>query len=820
MKFALAGNPNCGKTTLFNSLTGSTAHVGNWPGVTVDKREGVYKKLAEKVDIVDLPGIYSLSPYTPEEVVSRNFIVEEKPDLVINIVDATNLERNLYLTTQLLEIDVPMVIALNMIDVLYKNGDSIDLKVLEEKLGVKVVEISALKKQGIDTLMEIAYEEAKKPRVGYSVLEESNLNELILKAKDLFVQENVESPIFHAVKLIEGDEIEVNNHVKLDSELHEFKEKYAKNEFDGDFEGVVADLRYKFITKHLSKAIKKNASTDFLTKSDKVDRVMTHRIFAIPIFLVIMFVVFHLVFSEDLLFLNRIFKVSLSNETAINVFTGMGYDDMALESLDEAASVLELSAEELAELNSKAVDPNLSEEEREEAKSTLGLYNTMVEMNAQYEIESSSSEEEIEFSDYLLERYKNNDSALNEYVSVELEGLPAPGVFLQSWMGFVTGSVIDLFRGFMPEGKWYTGLVCDGLLTGIDAIFSFLPQILLLFLFLSILEDSGYMARVAFIMDRAFRRFGLSGKAFIPLLMGFGCSVPAMMATKTLEDEKERDMTIRIAPFFSCGAKAPIWALLAVCVSGAFLGDIFVFSIYVLGIGVAVISALLIKAFNKNKEVPPFIMELPQYHLPQFKSLLAHLWEKFKHFIYKASTIITASIILIWFLSNFGWAFWNGMVDDINDSIIASIGHALKYVFYPCGWALGADGWKYTVASITGLIAKEDVVATMAEFGLTEGTVLLSNAQIYAFAAFNLVTFPCFAAIATAKSESSKKGFIVTLLWWILAAYVVSIVVYLIGLLFEVTWILGLLGIIVSLGLVCLFWILGQKISTKKGSIA
>ena len=323
------------------------------------------------------------------------------------------------------------------------------------------------------------------------------------------------------------------------------------------------------------------------------------------------------------------------------------------------------------------------------------------------------------------------------------------------------------------------------------------------------------MARVAFIMDRAFRKFGLSGKAFIPLLMGFGCSVPAMMATKTLEDEKERDMTIRIAPFFSCGAKAPIWALLAVCVAGSFLGDIFVFSIYLLGIVIAILSALVIKAFSKNKEVPPFIIELPQYHLPQFKSLLVHLWEKFKHFIYKASTIITAAIILIWFLSSFRWAFWNGMVEDINDSILASLGHALKYVFYPCGWGLGEDGWKYTVASITGLIAKEDVVATMAQLGLEEGTINLSNGAIYSFAAFNLITFPCFAAIATAKSESSKKGFVVTLIWWIAASYVVSIVVFLIGLLFEVTWILGILGIILSIGLVILVWILGQKATSK-----
>ena len=384
-------------------------------------------------------------------------------------------------------------------------------------------------------------------------------------------------------------------------------------------------------------------------------------------------------------------------------------------------------------------------------------------------------------------------------------------------MGFLTGSLIDLFNSFMPEGEWYTGLVCDGLLTGLDSIFSFLPQIMLLFLFISILEDSGYMARVAFIMDRAFRRFGLSGKAFIPLLMGFGCSVPAMMGAKTLEDERERDMTIRLTPFFSCGAKAPIWAMLAVAIAGSFLGYIFVFSIYLLGIVVAIIAAIIMKAFSKNYEVPPFIMELPAYHAPQFRNLMAHLWEKLKHFVYKASTIITAAIILIWFLSSFSWAFWTGMVEDIEDSILASIGHVLKYFFYPLGWAQGAEGWKFTVASITGLIAKEDVVATMAQLGLCDEsgeviTFALTNSRIYAFAAYNLFTFPCFAAIATAKSESSKKAFPITLLFWFFGSYVISLFVFLIGLSFEEAW---WLGIIILLAIALIIIACGYLVSKK-----
>lgn len=742
MKFALAGNPNCGKTTLFNTLTGSTAHVGNWPGVTVDKREGVYKKLSEQVSIVDLPGIYSLSPYTPEEIVSRNFIVDEKPECVINVIDATNLERNLYLTTQILEIDVPVVIALNMIDAVNKNGDKINTKELSNVLGVPVCEISALKGTGIKELMELAYKTAKTKRTGKTVLADSKVNGLVEEVKNLLVEKNVESPLFHAVKLIEADSEEVKSHKDLISLVDEKKAKVDTSDFDGDFEGLIADARYKYITKNFSKTVTKSKNNTGEIKSDKIDKVLTHKIWGIPIFLVIMFVVFHFVFSEDLFGLNAIFNLTISNKGWINFFTGMGYDGMLEEVLGEGGTAAD----------------------------------------------------------------------------VVLEGIPSLGVFLQSWMGFVTGSIIDLFNSFMPEGTWYTGLVVDGLLTGIDAIFSFLPQILLLFLFISILEDSGYMARVAFIMDRAFRKFGLSGKAFIPLLMGFGCSVPAMMSTKTLEDQKERDLTIRLTPFFSCGAKAPIWAMLATAVAGSFLGDVFVFSIYLLGIVVAIISALIMKAFSKSSDVPPFIMELPAYHLPQVKNLLAHLLEKLKHFVYKASTIITASIILIWFLKSFRWNFWSGMLseEEIGESILASLGKVLQYVFYPCGWSMGADGWKYTVASITGLIAKEDVVTTMATLGLEEGTINLSNAAIYSFAAYNLFTFPCFAALATAKGESSKKGFLVTVLWWLCASYVISLVIYWIGVLFQLGWYFGLLAVV---ALVAVFVVLGKYVVKKRAAL-
>ena len=741
MKFALAGNPNSGKTTLFNALTGATAHVGNWPGVTVEKKEGTYKKLAEKVQIVDLPGIYSLSPYTPEEVVSRNFILDEKPDCIINIVDATNLERNLYLTTQILEIDVPVVIALNMMDLVKSSGREIRKEDLEKTFNVPVVEISALRNEGLKELMDVAYKEATNNRVGFTVLENCKFASLIESTKKEMETNGIESPLFHAVKLIENDSVEMKMHEEIAKGVEKLKTQIPQDEFEGDYEAAVADGRYRFISEHFAGTVKKDENEGQLqvTKSDKIDKVLTHRIWGIPLFLIIMFVIFHFVFSEDLLFLNRLFGLEINNEAWINFFTGMGAE------FDEVTGEL-----------------------------------------------------------------------------IALEGIPSLGVFLQSWMGFLTGSLIDLFASFMPEGTWYTGLVCDGLLTGLDAIFSFLPQILLLFLCIAILEDSGYMARVAFIMDRAFRKFGLSGKAFIPLLMGFGCSVPAMVATKTLEDEKERDLTIALTPFFSCGAKAPIWAMLAFAIVGSLLGDIFVFSIYLLGIVVAIVAAILIKVFSKGHEVPPFIMELPAYHRPQFKNLMANLWEKLKHFIYKASTIITAAIILIWFLSNFSWAFWKGLV-EIEDSMLVDIGNVLKYFFYPLGFSQGEHGWVYSVATVTGLIAKEDVVATIAQLlgtvaedEETVGLALmgsLNNAQIYAFAAYNLFTFPCFAAIATMKAESSKKAFPKTLAFWFVGSYVISLVVYLVGLAFQAAIVLG---IVVLLAIIAAIVLCGYFVSKHK----
>lgn len=735
-KFALAGNPNSGKTTLFNALTGSTAHTGNWPGVTVDKREGIYKKGNEDVAIVDLPGIYSLSPYTPEEVVSRNFIIEEKPDCIINIVDATNLERNLYLTTQLLEMDVPMVVALNMMDAVEKNGDKINIDELSKRLGVPVVSISALKNDGINKLMETAIQASGTKRKGFTVLEKSDLQHLINDIRIAFGGMNVTSPLFHAVKLVENDEIEMTEHPGLVKMVDEFKSTFSDETFGDDFEALVSDARYKYISEHFTSVVdKKSTKTgEKLSNSDKIDKVLTHRWWGIPIFIAIMFVIFHFTFAEDFLFMGTIANwfgseagLNIQNVGVINFFTGMG------------AEIDEITGEVAA-----------------------------------------------------------------------LEGIPSLGVFLQSWFGFITGSLMDgasaLFDLAGASDTWYCSLVVDGLLNGLDAVCSFIPQIMMLFLFMAILEDSGYMSRVAFILDRAFRKFGLSGKAFIPMLTGFGCSVPAIMATRTLEDQKEKNRTIRLITCFSCGAKAPIWTLLAAVVAalGLHYADIFVFSIYIGGIFLAVILAIFMKLFDKNQYVSPFIMELPTYHMPQAKNVGAHLWEKLKHYIIKAGTIIAASLVVIWFLQTFGvedGAFC--MVEDIENSLIGYVGKGLAYIFYPTGWAMGADGWKYVVSSLTGLVAKEDVVGTMAllfssgnEEALAESIAAagsISGAGIYSFAIFNLLTFPCMAAISTAYAEQTKKEFAKTMLFWIGISYILSALAFWVGRLCEVSLWAGIL---------------------------
>lgn len=734
-RFALAGNPNCGKTTLFNGLTGSTAHVGNWPGVTVDKREGVCKKGGEPVAVVDLPGIYSLSPYTPEEVIARNYILNEKPDCVINIVDATNLERNLYLSTQILEIDVPMVIALNMMDEVVRQGDKIDEKLLEKRLGVPVVKISALKGENLTQLVQCALDESKKARKGTTVLAETSVAHLISDVTIALRGRNVENPLFHAIKLVENDEIEVKMHQETVQMVQEFKKTHTDDVFGEDFEALIADGRYKYISKNFAVALtRKNTDKFQTTRSDKADKVLTHKIWGIPIFLLILFAIFHLTFSEDFLYLGAIFQL-----------------------------------------------PDLEQ---------LGL---------------------------LTEEGEPLNYGVRWLACVYNGAVMSPGVIINNiWNDMMVGELFGWIQGGVENSgmeAWAVGLINNGIIDGLGAVLSFLPPILVLFLFFSILEDSGYMARIAFILDRMFRRFGLSGRAFMPMIMGFGCSVPAMINTRTLADDKERTATVRVIPFFSCGAKLPILTAVAggiVAYFGIGNAEFITYSMYILGIVVAVLSVLLMRGTTLKGETPPFIMELPAYHAPQFKNLMLHLWDKTKHFIKKAFTIILASTIVIWVLTHFSFD-WKLLEDEqINDSILANIAKLVQPLFTPLGFGsqLGQYGWVFVVAVVAGLIAKENVIGTfgtlaiclskvagldlggldvLAEDGVdaVRAMIMATGASVPAlisFIAFNMTTIPCFAAVGTAKAElQNGKRFNWTLVFWLVSSYIVAAAVYTIG---------------------------------------
>lgn len=714
LKFALAGNPNSGKTTLFNSLTGSTAHVGNWPGVTVDKKEGIYKKGAKPIAIIDLPGIYSLSPYTPEEIIARNYILDEKPDCVINIIDATNLERNLYLTTQIMEIDIPVILALNMIDAVEKRGDSIDANELEKRLGIPVVKISALKNKGLEKLMERAYETSKTKREGVTVIENPALKHLIGDIKIALEGQGVNDPMFHAVKLAELDEVEVLMHKDTVNMVETFKKTHNDQTFGDDFEALVADARYKYITKYFSPTLKrKNKDKFVVTPSDKADKILTHKILGIPIFLAVLFLIFHLTFSENLFFLGGI----------------LGKDWVSLE-----------------------------------GTAFEGVFGS--------------------------------------------GGINSPGVILMNLLEVLTSWVLELITGWLSTSpEWVSGLICDGVLGGIFAILGFLPQILILFLFFSILEDSGYMARIAFILDRALRKFGLSGRAFLPMIMGFGCSVPAMINTRTLADEKEKIATVRVIPFFSCGAKLPILTAVSGAIVASFgIGnvDIITYGMYLVGIITALFAVILMRETTLKGDTPPFIMELPAYHAPQFKNLMMLLWDKAKHFIQKAFTIILASTIVIWVVSHFSFS-WQYLEDaDMENSILGGIGQLIQPIFTPLGFGsqLSSFGWVFAVAAITGLIAKENVVSTFgtlaacvagvmldieADGGVGAVQLMIANTGItlpalLSFIAFNMTTIPCFAAVAAARGEMVNKAtFNWTLVFWIATSFIVSSAIYLIG---------------------------------------
>ena len=680
IKIALAGNPNCGKTTLFNDLTGSNQYVGNWPGVTVEKKEG-HLKGQKDVVIQDLPGIYSLSPYTLEEVVARGYLVNEKPDAILNIIDGTNIERNLYLTTQLIELGIPVVMAVNMIDLVRKNGDKIDLKKLSAELGCQAVEISALKGEGSMKAAEMAVAAAKSGKAGELPHVFTGSVEHAIAHIEESIQGKVDDRFlrWYAVKLFERDD-KVQQELKLDKALVDHIDQHiadCEKEMDDDAESIITNQRYAYINTVVEKAVRKKARVEHLTVSDKIDQVVTNRIFALPIFALIMFLMY-----------------ALSMGTSI-------------------------------------ADGGIS----------IGSFAT----------------------DW------TNDVLFGEIVPNALGG------FLES----------------VGVADWLYGLIMDGIVAGVGAVLGFVPQMLVLFFLLSILEDIGYMARVAFIMDRIFRKFGLSGKSFIPMLVGTGCGVPGVMASRTIENERDRRMTIMTTCFIPCGAKMPIIGLFA----GALFGgsSLVAVSAYFIGFAAIIISGIILKKTKLFAGDPaPFVMELPAYHVPAWGNVLRATWERGWSFIKRAGTIILASTIVLWFLQGFGFedgVF--GMVEDQDNSILAAVASAIAWIFAPQGFG----NWRATVASISGLIAKENVVGTLGvlyHFGgeLSEngdeiwGEVANDYTAIsaYSFMIFNLLCAPCFAAMGAIKREMNNgKWTAIAIGYMCLLAYCASLVVYQIG---------------------------------------
>jgi len=669
IKIALAGNPNCGKTTLFNALTGSNQFVGNWPGVTVEKKEGRWKGDREVI-ITDLPGIYSLSPYTLEEVVARNYLIQERPDAILNIVDGTNIERNLYLSTQLTELGIPVVMAVNMADILEKNGDIVHKNKLSKALGCPVVEISALKGSGINEAIEQAVAAAREQAMILKHSFDSRVEEIIGAVEQkLDTQIPQEQKRFFAIKLLEKDE---KIAAFLDSEIDITSEIQALEQaFDDDTESIITNERYVYISGIIAECITKKRQ-DSLTISDKIDRIVTNRWLALPIFAAVMFLVYYI------------------------------------------------------------------------SVTTVGTFVT----------------------DW------TNDVLFGEIILPAIES------------GLVAIDCAD----------WMQALILDGIVAGVGAVLGFVPQMLVLFLFLAFLEACGYMARVAFIMDRIFRKFGLSGKSFIPMLIGSGCGVPGVMASRTIESDRDRKMTIITTTFVPCGAKLPIIALIA----GAFFDNAgwVSWSAYFVGIAAIIYSGIVLKKTRMFAGNPaPFVMELPSYHMPTMGNVLRSMWERGWSFIRKAGTIILLSTIVLWFLMCFGWSEEGfGMVEALNESILAQIGNGIAWIFAPLGWTQGGEGWKMAVAAVTGLIAKENVVATFGMlFGFAEvaedGAEIWGNlaavmtpVAAYGFLVFNLLCAPCFAAMGAIRREmNSAKWFWFAIAYQCGLAYLVSLCIYQIG---------------------------------------
>ena len=787
IRIALAGNPNCGKTTLFNALTGSNQFVGNWPGVTVEKKEGKLKGHKDVI-ITDLPGIYSLSPYTLEEVVARNYILNEKPDAILNIVDGTNLERNLYLTTQLMELGIPVIMAINMMDLVQKNGDNINIQKLSEVCGCPVYEISALKNTGIKEASDAVVKAAQSKAVQGTVHKFNNKVEGYLNDIETLLGSDVADAQkrFYAIKLFERDD-KIAAQMKSVPDVSD-EIRRMEDTFDDDTESIITNERYTYISSIIGECCKKAHGGKKLTLSDKIDRIVTNRFLALPIFAVIMYIVYYVSVTT---------VGSIATDWANDGVFGDGwylagigrsaYEEDAGEYGDAEtiinAFVDESGDEELA----AAVDAESEDYDPETAITAVKAYAATVADDAEVtyvvqDEETMAEEDETANGADLkaaVEVYEkwNATAPDNADYGIWIPGIPA---FLESALDAANCA------------DWLRGLIMDGIVAGVGAVLGFVPQILILFIFLAFLEGCGYMARIAFIMDRIFRKFGLSGKSFIPMLIGSGCGVPGIMASRTIENDRDRKMTIMTTTFIPCGAKLPFIAMVAGAIFG---GASWVApSAYFLGIAAIICSGIILKKTKLFAGDPaPFVMELPAYHMPTVSSVLRSMWERGWSFIKKAGTIILLSTIVIWFTTYFGFvdgAFQMLEEDQIDSSILATIGKAISWIFIPQGFG----NWQATVASVTGLVAKENIVGTMGIlYGGQEGVSVYAAMAAsftavsgYAFLAFNLLCAPCFAAMGAIKREmNNTKWFWIAIGYQCGFAYLVALVINQIGRLFT-----------------------------------
>ncbi len=789
IKIALAGNPNCGKTTLFNALTGSNQFVGNWPGVTVEKKEGKLKKHKD-VTIMDLPGIYSLSPYTLEEVVARNYLVGERPDAILNLIDGTNLERNLYLTTQLTELGIPVVVAINMIDLVKKNGDSINIDELSRQLGCKVVEISALKGTGIMEAAEAAIKAASSTKTIPMHSFNGVVEHAIAHIEEAAVHDMPEEQQrWYAIKIFERDDKvlakldipqNVIDHIEKDIQA-------AEKELDDDAESIITNERYIYIASIIKSCYKKK-NKGKLTTSDKIDKVVTNRWLGLPIFAVIMFLVYYISmqtvgtaatdWANDGLFGDGWHLFGIGSSQAAEAEETYGDSDAIIEAFnaqygnDDIAEAVDLESENYSEDAAKAALAELVNLTPSDASVTYSV----------------QDEETLEITETPDTKKSDLEKAVSNYLNTDYkEGYGAPDA--ATYGIWVPGIPVLIGNGLdaINCADWLNGLILDGIVAGVGAVLGFVPQMLVLFILLAFLESCGYMARIAFVLDRIFRKFGLSGKSFIPMLVGTGCGVPGIMASRTIENERDRRMTIMTTTFIPCGAKQPFIAMIAGAIFGG--SPWIATSAYFIGMAAIVVSGIMLKKTKMFSGDPaPFVMELPAYHLPTVGNLLRSMWERGWSFIKKAGTIILLSTIFVWFTTYFGFVdgtFRMLSEDEIGNSILAAIGNGIAWIFAPLGWG----NWQAAVASITGLVAKENIVGTMGILypgGWTEIGAAFTGLSGFSFLLFNLLCAPCFAAMGAIKREMNNiKWFWFAVGYQCVFAYVIAFMVFQFGSIFA-----------------------------------